>query len=195
MKFITVAVAVNDSYLLPTIVMMRSLVQSLSADVKVKFYLLTTGLRFEAIRIIENNLFDINLNYEEVIVDVSLLYGLKTGHHITIEAYFRILIPYYINNTESVLYLDTDTIVRRSVDEIFDEKFEGAHLIAVPHASRQSAYFCSEKGVPSYSVLGIPGMTRTFNAGVMLLNIEAWKRDNVTQSILKYLRDYHEQVL
>jgi lipopolysaccharide biosynthesis glycosyltransferase len=100
-----------------------------------------------------------------------------------------------LRDVERVLYLDVDLVVRHSVLEIYQEHFEGAHLLAVPHASKRSGFFNSERGVPSYVALGIPGNRRTFNAGVMLLNLEVWRQTNTTALICQYLREYDETVL
>ena len=192
---ITVVTAVNDDYVLPLALMMRSVSQSLSAEAHVDLRILTLGLSKESRTRLERSIAGLRIDIHEVRVDPSCLNGLKVSGHVSQETYFRLLTPNYLQDVDRVLYLDADLLVRHSVVEIFRQQFEGAHLLAVPHASKRSGFFESERGVPSYSVLGIPGNSRTFNAGVMLLNLEEWRHSNTTESILKYLREYREQVL
>ena len=195
METITVATAVDENYIFPMAIMMRSVAQSLTAEATVNFRIMTVGLSHKSRSELDRNLDGLSMEYEEVVIDASVLHSLKVDRHVTLETYFRLLLPQYLQDMEKVLYLDTDLIVRHSVHEIFREELLGAHLLAVPHASRRSGFFGSERGVPSYASLGIPGMTRTFNAGVMLLNLEAWRATDTTRHILQYLRDYREQVL
>jgi lipopolysaccharide biosynthesis glycosyltransferase len=131
-------------------------------------------------------------------VDPAPLQGVKVNGHISIETYFRILTPSYVNDVDTVLYLDADLLVCHSLLDLWREPLDGSHLLAVPHASKRSAwsaFFSSPGGVPSYSVLGIPGSTQTFNAGVMILDVERWRQTDVTTSVIAYLQKYCAQVL
>ena len=195
METFTVATAVNEHYVFPMAVMMRSVVQALSVEATVTFRILTVGLSHKSRSALDRSLAGLSAEYEEIVIDPSVLHDLKVDRHVTLETYFRLLLPQYLHDVERVLYLDTDLIACHSVHEIFGEEMLGAHLLAVPHASKRSGFFCSERGVPSYSSLGIPGMTRTFNAGVMLIDLEAWRISDTTRCILQYLRYYREQVL
>jgi len=157
--------------------------------------MLTLGLCNESRRRCATLADALNLELQEIIVEPSPLEGLKVDGHVSLDTYLRLLAPHYLQDLETVLYLDVDLVVRHSILDIYAEPLNGAHLLAVPHASRHSGFFSSERGVSSYAALGIPGMTRTFNAGVMLLNLEKWRQTNTTERILRYLREYRETVL
>ena len=73
--------------------------------------------------------------------------------------------------------------------------FKGKHLLAVPMASKKSGIVSGERGLPSYQLLGIPNDTRTFNAGVLILNLKLWRKDNISQQVIQYLIKYHDYVL
>jgi lipopolysaccharide biosynthesis glycosyltransferase len=191
---LNIVTAANDDYILPLAVMMHSVSQSLS-DAHANFNILTAGLSSESLCRLEQTLGGLEVNFTEIRVDPSRLEGLKVTGHISVETYFRLLAPEYLPDLDRVLYLDVDIVVRHSVLELYREQFDGMHLLAVPHASKRSGFFSSERGVPSYAALGIPGDRRTFNAGVMLLNLVAWRRTNTTESIVQYLRAFRETVL
>jgi lipopolysaccharide biosynthesis glycosyltransferase len=192
---VTVVTAVNDNYVLPLAVMMRSVAQSLSGEASVTFKTLTLGLSRASRLRIEKSLAGLKMEFQEIRIDASPLEGLKVTGHVSLETYFRLLAPQYLQDLDKVLYLDVDLVVRHSIVEICREQLDGAHLLAVPHASKSSGFFSSERGVPSYVELGISGSSRTFNAGVMLLNLEAWRQTNTTKSVLEYLRNYSKTVL
>ena len=192
---ITVVSATNNEYLVPLIVMIQSLLESLPKQIIVDFRIMTTGLNSKAKKLLAEVFSERNIKLQEIIVNSTLLIGFKLDGHISIETYFRILIPFYITDVDRVLYLDADTIVCQSVLEFYHSTFEGAHILAVPHISKASAFFASDRGVPSYTDLGIPGDTRVFNAGVMLLNLNLWNKTNIGAKIIRYLQDFRSQVL
>ena len=43
--------------------------------------------------------------------------------------------------------------------------------------------------------LSIPNPFNYFNAGVLLVNLEKWRRDNIADQILDFVRDYPEKRL
>ena len=192
---ITVMTAVNQSYVLPLAVMLRSLAHSLPQSWHLEIRMLTTGLCREARHRLDYCLDGLNLKVSEVRIDTSILDGLKVDRHVSLETYFRLLAPSLFPDIGKILYLDADLIIRHPILDCFQEPLQGAHLLAVPHASRRSAFFASERGVPSYGLLGINPDARTFNAGVMILDLERWRETDTTHKILKYLREYKDHVL
>jgi UDP-glucose/galactose:(glucosyl)LPS alpha-1,2-glucosyl/galactosyltransferase len=192
---LTIVTAANAKYMIPLTVMMRSAADSAGPDCMLDFRVLTAGLPASAWKPVELGLQGCNATFGEIVVDSGPLADLKLNGHVSIETYFRLLAPSYIADVESVIYLDADVVVRHSVMGLAQRPPNGKVLLAVPQASRRSGFFCSERGVPSYLLLGIPGMSRTFNAGVMVLELEAWRREGATSTILQYLREFRNTVL
>ena len=122
-------------------------------------------------------------------VDTARLEGLRVDGHLSLDTYSRLLIPLYLKGFRKVLYLDADVVVRHSIGDIWRRSVGGVCLLAVPGAGKGSV-FGARFGVPSYRALGIPGQTRTFNAGVLLLNLDEWRRSRVSSEILDYLRAF-----
>ncbi len=156
---------------------------------------MTTGLNEASRRSLDDALAGLPMTLQIVTVDTILLEGLKIDGHVSADTYLRLFAPDYLPDVDKILYLDSDILVRHSVHQIYHTDFAGAHLIAVPNISRRSAFFGAERGVPSYSRLGVTASTRTFNAGVMLLNLERWRATKTTSAIVEYLRRYRDHVL
>lgn len=192
---ITILTAVDDRYVVPLAVMLRSLCSSLAVGSLVDVRLMTTGLNKASRRGLESALAGLPMTLQIVTVDRILLEGLKIDGHISSDTYLRLYAPDYLPDVDKILYLDSDLLVRHSLHEIYHTDFAGAHVLAVPHISRRSAFFGAERGVPSYSQLGIAASTRTFNAGVMLMALERWRETKTTSAIVEYLRRYREKVL
>ncbi len=187
--------AANEEYAFPLSVMLKSLESNLEAICHV-----TINILFENFSESEKNkltaLIDkskITINW--VKINHERLQGLKINGHISIATYYRLLIEETFPHLDKVIYLDADIIINRCICKIWRTGFKGKHLLAVPHASKKSGIVSGERGLPSYKILGIPSDTRTFNAGVLMLNLKLWRRDNISSKVIDYLRKYHEYVL
>ena len=100
-------------------------------------------------------------------------HSLKNYHlplpHLTYAAFFRYFIPQFVTE-EKALYLDADIIVRDSIEELFSEDFDGFSIAAVEDAFEKN----------------------TFNSGVMLIDVDAWRREGVTEKLLQLTNEFHE---
>jgi len=111
----------------------------------------------------------------------------KVGMLDASENFIRFFLPMYFPQLPQVLYLDADTIVRRSVCDLFyyySSPLEGAGLAAAPRRSS-----CMVQRVPSeYRAQWVQQPTLTFNAGVFLADLKFWKRYRISEKALSLLR-------
>ena len=100
-------------------------------------------------------------------------HSLKNYHlplpHLTYAAFFRYFIPQFVTE-EKALYLDADIIVRDSIEELFLEDFDGFSIAAVEDDFEKN----------------------TFNSGVMLIDVDAWRREGITEKLLQLTNEFHE---
>ncbi|KAL3903684.1 MAG: hypothetical protein SGPRY_011579 [Prymnesium sp.] len=88
-----------------------------------------------------------------------------------------------------LLYLDADTLVTADICQLFDSTFShlSTHMLAaVPREKRLSAYVRFPH--PALSSTGLRGDMKTFNAGVLVLNLTAWRASNATASLERWMR-------
>lgn len=106
-------------------------------------------------------------------IDTGSFDGLKEVAHFTKAMYYRLSIPDVIN-TDKVLYLDCDIIVRKSLIPLFEidlcEHYIGAVI---------NPFFSRTELVPELDY---------FNSGVMLINCRKWKDENVLSKTLEILK-------
>jgi lipopolysaccharide biosynthesis glycosyltransferase len=190
-----IVTAANNKYCLPLAVMLKSVEGNLPEDVQATVYILIKQFDKHSKQEVETSLDTNKLKIHWIAVNEARLRGLKVDGHISIDTYYRLLIEDLFPQHSKVIYLDADIIVNSSICELWDNEFEGKHLLATPIAARESGFVSGTRGVPSYKILGIPGTTRTFNAGVMVLNLELWRRDSVSDMVFEYLRKHSEYVL
>ena len=94
---------------------------------------------------------------------------------------------------DRALYLDSDLIVRRCVGELFDSPLGDFAALGVADAG--SPYVSSLYGVPYWSRYGRRADDVNFNSGVLLLNLSAWRDEDITGAAVEYLTDGRHQFL
>lgn len=56
-------------------------------------------------------------------------------------------------------------------------------------------YVSSLAGLQDYKKLGIPANNKYFNSGVMVINLEKWRSENVSATVIEYLNKNQEFIL
>ena len=136
----------------------------------VKFYIFNDDMPSEWFQLMTKRLEP--LSSEIVNVKISS-HNLKNYHlplpHLSYAAFFRYFIPQYVKEKKA-LYLDADIIVRDSIEELFSEGFDGCPIAAVEDDLAKN----------------------TFNSGVMLIDVDAWRREGITKKLLQLTNEFHE---
>lgn len=93
--------------------------------------------------------------------------------HISIETYFRILIPQLLSQYSKCIYLDSDIVVNADISNLFDKEL-GDLYIGAAHE------LWGSQGDMEYALrLHSHPVSFYFNAGVLLININAFKKYNL----------------
>jgi lipopolysaccharide biosynthesis glycosyltransferase len=104
--------------------------------------------------------------------------------HITLAAYARIFLSDILPASWSkVLYLDCDLIVRRNLLELWSTELDGYAIAAV-----------RDPGNQHHSTLGIPDSVPYINSGVLLVNLDYWRRNAVKETLIAFIRRYPEKL-
>jgi lipopolysaccharide biosynthesis glycosyltransferase len=94
------------------------------------------------------------------------------------------------------LYLDSDVIVRRDPTELWQLDLDGNVVAAV--ASRNGTgdpTIGGPNGISYHSELGLAPDLVQFNSGVLLADLDAWRRDDITLQCLQLFRKFHDRVI
>jgi lipopolysaccharide biosynthesis glycosyltransferase len=124
--------------------------------------------------------------------DESRLASLKVGGAITVATYYRLLIPDLVRACSKVIYLDADLIVRRDLEELWRVSLNGRHLLAVQDQGVR--LISGPFGLSNYRDLHIPEDAKYFNAGVLVMDLSRWRKDDVAETILAYIKDHEDQI-
>ena len=136
----------------------------------VKFYVFNDDMPSEWFQLMTKRLGP--LSSEIVNVKISS-HSLKNYHlplsHLSYATFFRYFIPQFVEENRAI-YLDSDVIVRGSLDALFSEDLSDFPMAAV------------EDDLASDS----------FNAGVMLIDVDAWRTEGVTEKLFELTNQFHE---
>ena len=120
----------------------------------------------------------------------KLLEGFKihaSSTHISLVTYYRCMLADYLpKNLQRVIYLDSDIIVTGSLEPFWNLPLHGAPLAAVTDAAAGDA--------SRYEVLHYPASEGYFNAGVLLIDLEWWRKNHVGKRCTDYYRQYPERI-
>lgn len=136
----------------------------------VKFYVFNDDMPSEWFQLMTKRLEP--LSSEIVNVKISS-HSLKNYHlplsHLSYAAFFRYFIPQFVEENRAI-YLDSDVIVRGSLDALFSEDLGDFPMAAV------------EDDLTSDS----------FNSGVMLIDVDVWRTEGVTEKLFELTNQFHE---
>ena len=92
--------------------------------------------------------------------------------------FYRISIPDIISEkVKKAVYIDCDLIFESDIAELFEYNLTDKQAVgAIEDISR----------TPAYELLGIP-KTKYFNAGVLLINLEHWRKNNISSDVQSFL--------
>src|SRR6266496_4466850 len=122
-----------------------------------------------------------------VAVDDSLFRDATLGPGESHMTYCRTLLPRVLD-VPRLIYLDCDLLVFRDLSELFDLEFSpGKILAAVPDSQTLTL---SDDSRTLASAMNLPAVSRYFNAGVMLLNLNELKKQNFTEKSLEFFENW-----
>jgi len=169
-----------------------SLLSNASNTTTYRVYVLSNGISDDNIIRLKNIAKGNHSRHCILFIDVSELATtceLPVKERWPVTAWTRVFIPNLLPQDERlVLYCDIDTLVCRDLEELFKTPLQGKAIGAVlEHVSNKESHFNERLGMP----LDCPGY---FNSGVMLLDLDVFRKQNLTEKIVQYAREYSDKL-
>lgn len=121
-------------------------------------------------------------------VDADRFSGIKLASKFPLATAYNILAPHYLLEDHGIaLYIDADVVVTEDLGELFDMPMEHA-VGAVLDA--HIGWVSSPSMWRPWREEGMDPLTPYLNTGVMLIDLDAWRRDNLTERIVGVLSLY-----
>lgn len=123
--------------------------------------------------------------------DEKLLEGFaikKFSKRISMATYYRCILADLLPTTiDKLIYLDCDIVILGDIRPFWNIPLEGIGVAAVEDIG------CNEP--QRYQILKYPQEDSYFNAGVLLINLDYWRKHNITKACIDYYQKYPERIL
>lgn len=186
MKKIPVVFNCDNAYIMPTCIVIISILENDNVVTNYDFYiLLSEKISFESVEIInrlKNRYPRINLKYIEA--EDILENAVTNGNHITVSTYLRLFIPRFLPEYQKCIFLDSDIIVNCNLKELFEIDMTGYYIAGVREyeLSRNQ-----DAKVNKIKELGIPDVDSYIYAGVMVVNLDLMRKNHMEEEFIKYI--------
>lgn len=198
--------AADDHYIRPLAVTLHSAASHLGDGHHLHVILMDGGIsaaNFEGLR---ETLLDLPISVNVLKINKQEVSDLVTSHHITHTAYFRLLAGRLLpDQIKRVIYLDSDVLVKADLTELWDQPLGDQYCLAAsdiacpfvdayekqrqaPEITKSIPYLAAIAPIPNWRQLELSPVEPYFNSGVMVLNLERWRREAIDRKLLKCLR-------
>ena len=191
MESVNLVLCSDNSFVFPTLTAIDSVLKN-NKDIRFSIFIITAGLSEQSRKTIEN--FSPNKQGQTEIkiitAEKKILSGcpIKQGDHVSLSAYLRILLPGLIpENIKKVLYLDGDILCVSSLKELYDTDISQNSCAVVRDERNNDAEI--------FTRLNYSSENGYFNSGVILINLDWWRKNNVQNTTLKYISENQEKCL
>lgn len=112
---------------------------------------------------------------------------IKSTDHLSIATYYRLLIADLLPpDLQRVLYLDCDIVIDGSLDEFWNTSLRGYALAAIEEMGSSAP--------DVYERLEYDAKYGYFNAGVLLVNLDYWRKKNLTELFFNYMASHSDKL-
>lgn len=191
MQEYNICYSLDSNYAEQLAVSITSILKNADNDDNINIYILDGGLNKDDKNKIEllKNIKLFNIEYlsvnEKEFKDCPLLAKQGEQHkdyHVTLPTYFRFKIAELLPKHSKVLYLDCDVIIRTSLKELFETYLDGYSVAMV--LDSESIKESKRLNIKKY-----------YNAGVMLINLDYWRKNNVEQQLFNCAKNNQDIIL
>ena len=185
MQEMNIAIAIDDSFMMPATVMLHSAFSR--TERKIHLYLLYSSLSEKNRNKLRGIVERAGHRFTEVKIDEELFKNasLNNNELYSVEIYYRILLP-YVTAEDKILWLDSDTIIYGDISELYDHDVSEVYLAAVIDIAEENGG--RERIKP---LLGIEDQVY-FSSGVMLLNCRKIRSEIPQEAFFKAIEQYND---
>ena len=149
----------------------------------INVYVLDGGITNERKKEIEqlNKIANFNITYIRIDNNMVKNYPIKPEHHFTIAVWYKCLLPLLPNFIDKIIYLDCDLVVNTSLYALFSQNLDNTYFKSVMDilVDENTSRLCLKKYC---------------NAGVMLVNLKKWRKDNLIDKFAKYINEHQKEI-
>jgi lipopolysaccharide biosynthesis glycosyltransferase len=178
-SMIHIACSADNNYAPYAGVLMTSVGENVKSN-RVCFHVMTDGFSNENLIKLKRIAIRYEIELDIQVVEMKLLSSLPLtkGMHFNAMVWCRIVLPTLFPNLDKVIYLDSDLCVLEDLKDLWNTNIDNIALAAVPDM------FCHN--ILTYNRLDYDISAGYFNSGVLLLNLDYWRKHSIQNQVLNY---------
>jgi lipopolysaccharide biosynthesis glycosyltransferase len=182
---VNIIITIDHKYVQHCAVMLTSLFVN-NKHLDFTIYVIYSAIRIKNLDLIQNEIEKNDAQVQFIEISTQLLNDAYISHHISIATYFRLLIPDLLpQSLDKVLFLDSDIIVRKAIDGLWNINISDFSHAAVENP-RITEYFKLKLGIRANSLY--------FNAGVLLINLDFWRRNQISEKSIVFFKNNKDKI-
>lgn len=191
MESITLFMVADNHFSVMLSVLLKSIEETHSGDETIDIYIVNDGISSKNVRKIHQTVTSekINLfwqNIDDVIPSRVVLPDDKSTF--PLNTYVRLLGEYFLpQHVKRAIYVDVDMIFLKDVSDLWKVDLQGRVIGAA--LDREKLVSFQWGGIRNFEKLGIPAESKYFNAGILLIDVEKWKKIKATELIIRIVNE------
>lgn len=166
-------------------VMAMSILKNTASPSKMFFHLIDDGISPGNKALIEKMMTDAGAQIEYLVCDKTMFNGFYATEKIPLTTYYRLLAHHLLSEgIQKVIYLDCDVIIKEDLRKLWDENIDVYAVGAVE----------DNHGANRFKDLNIPGSASYFNAGVLIINLDYWRKYAIGERVIRFAANYQGEL-
>jgi len=189
MNEVHVFVGADEKYVMPMTIALHSVLSHLDRETKAYIYIFNGGIcensQNRVKRVLENARTEVSIKWLNF--DSSKYEGINVGRYSTASLFRFEIVNYLPLICDRALYLDSDVVVTGNITELWKLNLEEKPFWAVE--SPKSVHF-KQRIADKFPECDFPSNALYLNSGVLLINVDQWRRLQITDDTYKFLHNH-----
>lgn len=194
-----IVMACDEAYAMPLATTLRSMVESNRSGRQLEIFVLTSRFSTGKKQKVLHSLPPGSASVRWIPVELASFENFSTQPYISTMTYARLLLPYvFPDSVSKILYIDADLLVLSDLMPLWEIDLEGAVLGAVVDTFSEAHSRRLRLGDRKSLKLEIDGSTGVcdyFNAGVLLVDLQRWRQERISERALQYMVEHPQALL
>lgn len=181
-RFMHIAFCLDNNYVQYCSVVIASIIYN-NVDEEITFHLLSNDITDKNKLIIEKWLASYknkSIFFYKIDNSKFIDFSIEESSYLNISTYYRLAMPYLLADIKKVLYLDCDIIVNQSLKDLWSIDISNYACAGVRDRINDS--------IRLYNRLNYAMSDGYVNAGVLLINLERWRYDDIFEKSINIVK-------
>lgn len=190
---VPVVLAANNRFAPYLSIMIQSMVEHASSDRKYDFIVLHSDITDQNQNIINKAYIKDNISIRFINVDDYFDKDKYfVNQHLSIETYYRLIIPEIMPDYHKILYLDCDMVVLEDVAKLYDLELNGNVIGAVKDVDIAGQTKVNANNLKKYipQKLGLEDPFQYFQCGTLIIDLDELKKLTSSEELMKIATSY-----